>query len=363
MKNIKDHPRPCKYGTNCYNLDVHHRTQFRHPNNPDVATDTPDFKNDSRKQNNLPSRNHTKCHTHDVEHRTTYVHDDDGDITDEVDVAASPLRKKEKQACKFGSKCNKHDIEHRTAFVHDDDGDITEEVDVVTSPLRKKEKQTCKFGLKCNKHDVEHRTAFVHYDGDDITEEVDVVTSPLRKKEKQTLCSEMLSSRLAPISTSANEIEWTTSEMDAVLFTLTQQEMILSLTSADFNSVVDAILKASDLQNISNFDRVRKLLINGGQSGDATYFIKAYTVDCSFYRILNERLAQRSLKASSDINSDKKQEMLMTAACKQIARVSLLAQTTQNEPRIEPPDYEKTHWYLLYLAPIYSFFEACPKIA
>ena len=151
----------------------------------------------------------------------------------------------------------------------------------------------------------------------------------------------------------SQEIEWMANALDGIYFALLQEETVFSFINISLQHVVDAVLNAADLRNVSDLDVVRKLLIEAGKTGDNTGFLKAYTDECNFSRILNQRLAQRRVKMASDISSIKKLAMIITTARKRKGRASLVNTPAVVTP-FQPPNYSNTHWFLLFLAPIYQ---------
>jgi hypothetical protein len=91
-------------------------------------------------------------------------------------------------------------------------------------------------------------------------------------------------------------IEWSQSSLSATQFFM-EYESGLSYTGQwDINQTVEALRKAPELETIPDMEIVWDLFEKAREKNDAKYLIQAYTVESKFYKILNQKLAQRRLR-------------------------------------------------------------------
>ena len=90
-------------------------------------------------------------------------------------------------------------------------------------------------------------------------------------------------------------VEWTLTDFDGINFIVSQLLLNRSSWSGSQNGI-------KEIQKIANQDAgmapVRDLLEKARQTGDVKYLLKAYTVECDFYKVLNRKLAERVLETS-----------------------------------------------------------------
>lgn len=86
------------------------------------------------------------------------------------------------------------------------------------------------------------------------------------------------------------EIEWTLTDADGINYIISQ----LLLNAANWTSINQGIAKLqSILNNHSDMSRVLPLLEKARQTRDVTHLLRAYTIECGFYKALNKKLAER----------------------------------------------------------------------
>ena len=113
------------------------------------------------------------------------------------------------------------------------------------------------------------------------------------------------------------------------------------------------------LQEINTDDKFRfwHLLEEAQQKDDAIYFLKAYTVQSSFYHTVNESLAGRSIDDLIPVDDEESLGSVMSL-CLQTISNNLKALQNQHAGRPVQPINDNVHWSVLFLQSIYRLLEA-----
>jgi hypothetical protein len=147
------------------------------------------------------------------------------------------------------------------------------------------------------------------------------------------------------------ELEWILNDMDANQFCINNQNLLSSATKVTPAMVVDAMEKAGDLKNMTK--TIWNLLNSARQTGDATYLIRAYTAESSFYKLLNRRLARQSLGNPNDITLEDQIQTIMAGAFAQLGQAISTVQAYQAGQQIQLQNSNEIDWAKLYLQAIY----------
>ncbi|CAM4957850.1 unnamed protein product [Rotaria socialis] len=85
------------------------------------------------------------------------------------------------------------------------------------------------------------------------------------------------------------DIEWTLTDSDGINYVVSQ----LLFNAASWSEMNQSISKLQrELSNYSNISPVYPLLQQALRTKDVTPLLRAYTIKCDFYKVLNKKLAE-----------------------------------------------------------------------
>ncbi|CAF2529376.1 unnamed protein product [Rotaria sp. Silwood2] len=180
------------------------------------------------------------------------------------------------------------------------------------------------------------------------------ITSLVQPKTKLVTLNDQLSAFPNPrLSANLNseEIQWILKDLNAQQYCMMIQQEFLSLGPMAIKEAIDAMKKEQDLQTLSS--DVWWLLEEAAKTGDASYFIRAYTVESDFYKILNCKLAQQDLKTTDGLEAEEQLQFLMGTVFQQVGQLVSRAQAFQGGQPLPIQNSNESNWAKLFLRPLY----------
>ncbi|CAF3570966.1 unnamed protein product [Rotaria sp. Silwood1] len=149
----------------------------------------------------------------------------------------------------------------------------------------------------------------------------------------------------------SEEIQWILQDLDAQQYCMMIQQELLSIGPMAIQEAVNAMRKSQDLQ-ILNQD-IWLLLEQAVKTNDASYFIRAYTAESEFYKILNRKLAQQDLTSTKDLDAEEQMQLLMGTFFQQMDQMVSRAQAFQEGQPLPIQNSNESNWAKLFLRPLY----------
>ncbi|CAF3525274.1 unnamed protein product [Rotaria socialis] len=147
------------------------------------------------------------------------------------------------------------------------------------------------------------------------------------------------------------ELKWILRDFEAQQFCMMLQQEIFSLGPMAIQEAVDAMKKDKELQIVNQ--HIWDLFEKAKETGDASYFIRAYTAESDFYKILNRTLAKQELDNSDDMDAEEQLQAMMGALFKNLDQVVSRAQAVQSGQQLPILNSNESNWAKLFLRPLY----------
>jgi hypothetical protein len=218
--------------------------------------------------------------------------------------------------------------------------DISTQTDCIQTVLQTKQLVSPDNFRKAHVNDTSNRLSSEQDDHQQRTDASKIVVSThnqVNPRFNQTLAD-------------GEELDWILNGMDANQFCAHNQTLVMSANQVTPAIVVDAMEKADDLRNVAA--EVWELLHKGKTTGDATYLIQAYTVESTFYKILNRRLARQTLGNPMGMDIMAQMQTLLSATFGQFEQCISALQEYQTSGQVTIPSNE-VDWAKLFLQAIY----------
>jgi ankyrin repeat protein len=145
------------------------------------------------------------------------------------------------------------------------------------------------------------------------------------------------------------EIEWLQSSLDATQFYMEYESGMSYSGQWNIDQTVDALCKASELENMYDLNVVWNFFEQARDKTDAKYLIRAYTIESKFNKILNQKLIERRLKKSINCNENDQMQNTMTMFNQGFA----LAQALMTAKH-QTDNSDITDWVHRYMGTIHS---------
>ena len=173
-------------------------------------------------------------------------------------------------------------------------------------------------------------------------------TVPLNTLEQQLA---IVSNPRLSASPTDDEIRWVLFGVDAQRFCTVVQKEICCTGPTVIQDALEAMKKTDDLVDLPK--TIWALLETATRKDDATYFIRAYTAESTFYRILNRTLAKCRSEDTSNMDQEQQLMLLMRDA---FANVNDLVNRVQAFQAGQPLAIEngESNWAKLYLRPLWK---------
>ncbi|CAF1685174.1 unnamed protein product [Rotaria magnacalcarata] len=146
------------------------------------------------------------------------------------------------------------------------------------------------------------------------------------------------------------ELKWILRDLEAQQFCMMLQQEIFSLGPMAIQEAVDAMKKDKELQILNQ--HIWDLFEKAKETGDASYFIRAYTAESDFYKILNRTLAKQELDNSDDMDAEEQLQAMMGALFKNLDQVVSRAQAAQSGQQLPILNSNESNWAKLFLRPL-----------
>ena len=150
-------------------------------------------------------------------------------------------------------------------------------------------------------------------------------------------------------SSESEDIQWVLFGMDAQRFKIQIQQDLNCIGPTIIQDALDAMKNADDLADLP--ETIWNLLETAGKKDDPTYFIRAYTAESAFYRILNRTLAKHELEDLSEMDEDEQLAVFMRGALGNVNELVNRVQAFQAGQQVAIQNNER-NWAKLYLRPL-----------
>ena len=146
-----------------------------------------------------------------------------------------------------------------------------------------------------------------------------------------------------------DEIEWSQNTLSATQFFMEYESNLSYIGQWDINQTFEVLRRAPELENIPGMDIVWDLFEKARENNDAKYLIQAYTVESKFYKILNQKLAQKRSKKSVFNNKNPQIQNSMAIFNQGFAIGQALL-----TGKVQTDNSEVTDWVHRYMGTIHS---------
>lgn len=147
------------------------------------------------------------------------------------------------------------------------------------------------------------------------------------------------------------EIQWILKNFDASQFCSALQQEFFSIGPMAIKEAVDAMRKVEELQALNAI--VWQLLERAVTSDDVSYFIRAYTAESDFYKILNRELAKQEVNSLEGLNPEQQLQMMLGNVFQQFNQAVSSVQAIQRGQQIPVQNRNESNWAKLFLRPLY----------